>query len=394
MLLRHWTDEIARIALAVDYEGNGYRRLVAMCVENEGLLSAMLAVAASHRSKWMRSTDTESSKYARRAIRHLQSQLKTPAAAKGEGVLATMLCLTSYEVFNGSRKWMMHYRAVAGWIRSQKDTSALDPFFKTWIAMIETQMALNTGASLLPEIESWLDVGQSHAIDPFFAQGCSVLLPRLMLKASRLSRTTTTTPATAGPTISPSASLHHRASLLQDEIASTAASPTSPLRLSVTIPTHHTGATNNNSNNNNNTAAAIAAEIFRHALHIYVFRASHPPSSPLDARARRSVDEALSLLALVHDAAGPLSNMGWALVVVGVEVAADSGARAFLRSKWAALHLLGIENSLASEGIVLEWWRRWDEGGKRMVGEGEGAGEKGGWLELMRLGGEELVPLV
>ncbi|KAF9630166.1 hypothetical protein BFW01_g347 [Lasiodiplodia theobromae] len=168
MLLWHWTDEIARIALAVDYEGNGYRRLVAMCVENEGLLSAMLAVAASHRSKWMRATDTESSKYARKAIRHLQSQLQTPAAAKGEGVLATMLCLTSYEVFNGSRKWMMHYRAVAGWIRSQKDTSTLDPFFKTWIAMIETQMALNTGASLLPEIESWLDVGQSHAIDPFF----------------------------------------------------------------------------------------------------------------------------------------------------------------------------------------------------------------------------------
>lgn len=92
----------------------------------------------------------------------------------------------------------MHYRAVAGWIRSQKDTSTLDPFFKTWIAMIETQLALNTGTSLLPEIESWLDVGQSHAIDPFFVsghvlrtfdkssslktQGCSVLLPRLMVR--------------------------------------------------------------------------------------------------------------------------------------------------------------------------------------------------------------------
>lgn len=70
---------------------------------------------------------------------------------------------------------MMHYRAVAGWIRSQKDTSTLDPFFKTWIAMIETQLALNTGASLLPEIESWLDVGQSHAIDPFFVSAGHVL---------------------------------------------------------------------------------------------------------------------------------------------------------------------------------------------------------------------------
>lgn len=70
----------------------------------------------------------------------------------------------------------MHYRAVAGWIRSQKDTSKLDPFFKTWIAMIETQMALNTGGSLLPEIESWLDVGQSHAIDPFFV---GVQLPNI-----------------------------------------------------------------------------------------------------------------------------------------------------------------------------------------------------------------------
>lgn len=69
-----------------------------MCVENEGLLSAMLAVAASHRSKWMKTTDKDSSRYARKAMRHLQSQLQVPATAKGEGVLATMLCLTSYEV--------------------------------------------------------------------------------------------------------------------------------------------------------------------------------------------------------------------------------------------------------------------------------------------------------
>lgn len=332
----------------------------------------------------------------------------------------------------------MHYRAVAGWIRSQKDTSTLDPFFKTWIAMIETQLALNTGASLLPEIESWLDAGQSHAIDPFFVsgvhalrtftesrssqpQGCSVLLPGLMvrqrvrqgpspnqiqsnlplkradappsspfqLKASRLSRTTA---LAVGPTTdSSAASLHHRASLLQDEIASTAASPTSPLRLSVLSPNNYTTTSCPSSPSPSQpptTAPAIAAEIFRHALHIYVFRASHSASTPLDARARRSVDEALGPLALVHDdaAGGPLSNLGWALVVVGVEVAADAGARAFLRSKWAALHLLGLENSLASEGIVLEWWRRWDDAG----------GMKGvGWLELMRLmGGEELVPLV
>lgn len=71
-------------------------------------------------------------------------------------------------MFNGSSNWKIHYRGIAGWIRSQRDTSELHPFFKTWIALIETQLAMNMGECLLPEIEPWLDLGQNHAIDPFF----------------------------------------------------------------------------------------------------------------------------------------------------------------------------------------------------------------------------------
>lgn len=54
--------------------------------------------------------------------------------------------------------------------------------------MVDTQKALNIGGCTTPEVQRWLDSGSSwtggdDAIDPFF--GCSVRLPRLMVRHSR-----------------------------------------------------------------------------------------------------------------------------------------------------------------------------------------------------------------
>ncbi|GME33803.1 hypothetical protein GTA08_BOTSDO12866 [Neofusicoccum parvum] len=257
--------------------------------------------------------------------------------------------------------------------------------------MIETQMAMNIGECLLPEIEPWLDVGHTHAIDPFF--GCSVLLPKLMvrapahpnhlaapnrsqLKAAQLSSYARHPPPTT-TRAAHTAELHRRAALLQADITAATPPPHAALPLAITCgaPTPCPPAP---------AAALAAAEIFRHALHIHVERVAYGSSAPLSARAGASLGAALRLLQGVHDASGPLSNLGWALVVVGAE-AEGAEVRQLLRGKWRALHGLGLDNSRAGERVVLEFWRRRD-----------GGAEGGSWMDVVRGGGEggSLVPLV
>lgn len=70
-----------------------------MAIEEPALLSVMFAVAASHRSKWRGTQDTESKGYLRQALLSLQKAMKDPVIAKRESTLGTMLCLLSFEVF-------------------------------------------------------------------------------------------------------------------------------------------------------------------------------------------------------------------------------------------------------------------------------------------------------
>jgi hypothetical protein len=69
-----------------------------MAMKEPALLNAMLALAASHVSKWRNVQDTESQKYLRQALLHLQKTIKDPVLAQRESTLGVILCLVSYEV--------------------------------------------------------------------------------------------------------------------------------------------------------------------------------------------------------------------------------------------------------------------------------------------------------
>lgn len=58
----------------------------------------MLAVAASHYSKWQRTEDRESRPYLRKAFAFLQSRLRDPRLVYEETTIVAMLTLLSYEV--------------------------------------------------------------------------------------------------------------------------------------------------------------------------------------------------------------------------------------------------------------------------------------------------------
>lgn len=74
-----------------------------MALDEPALLNAILAVAASHRSKWRAIPDTESKRYLRQSLLNLQRVMKTPEIAQRESTLGTMLCLVTYEV--SSQAW-------------------------------------------------------------------------------------------------------------------------------------------------------------------------------------------------------------------------------------------------------------------------------------------------
>lgn len=101
---------------------------------------------------------------------------------------------------------------------------------------------------------------------------------------------------------------------------------------------------------------AIVAEIFRHALHIYVHRIENPFGNALSLEMQHTVHVILELLPQVPDAIGVGGNLGWALMVVGSELN-DPQERDYISQRWQMLHLLGMESSRGAEKDLHEIWR-------------------------------------
>lgn len=97
-LIQHFVHNIARLALSIDYEDNGYRRLVSIALNEASLLYALLAMSASHLSRWHRLPDTTSRIYLRSAFEQLEQRFASPSKMREEATLATMLVLLGYEV--------------------------------------------------------------------------------------------------------------------------------------------------------------------------------------------------------------------------------------------------------------------------------------------------------
>ncbi|KAH7140881.1 fungal-specific transcription factor domain-containing protein [Dactylonectria macrodidyma] len=216
-LIQHFANNIATIALAIDYRGNIFRSFIPMAMSDRALLNSILAVSAAHLSRWENKMDASSALYTRRALVEMESKLRDPVLASSESTLAAILCLMSMEVGNGSKGWKHHYAGLEGWLQWKTDTSQLDPFLKSWVFLAGFQAALVLGSQPSVTISQWLERSDSQqqglsqqVVDPFL--GYSVRLPRLLLKAASLQKARNELIMTQGE-------LQCQVTLLQQEIA-------------------------------------------------------------------------------------------------------------------------------------------------------------------------------
>ncbi|CAK7202157.1 hypothetical protein SEUCBS139899_004877 [Sporothrix eucalyptigena] len=353
-----------------------------MAMQESVVMNATMAVATSHHSRWQQTSDTLSRKYLRATAKALRERFKDPDLLRSQVTLAVMLLLVSFEVFSGSSRWQGHYDAIRGWIRSQEDFSRLDPFLKTWVCLIDTQRALNLGLPAAPELENWMDTsvetgdGQADFIDALF--GCSARLPKLMCLASKLFQ------ASKDPSASRD-NIRCQANVLQEKIRATKIGATSDPAVGVLC--QGTGQTYpaivGLDDEELRRRMVATAEIFRHASHIYVYRIAHGPEEPLNEEMQASVTAALELLTLVPDTLGPGANLGWCLVVIGAELDIDE-QRVYIRSRWAGLNLLGIQNAKSGQNVLEEVWHNRD-----LVMQAKAQPER--WQDIMQRLGESQI---
>ncbi|KAF9888967.1 hypothetical protein FE257_008137 [Aspergillus nanangensis] len=378
--MQHYVQNIARIALAIDYNGNGYRSLLPMAMQEPAVLNAALAVAASHHSRWQRKTDIVSRKYLRAASKALRDRFTSPDRIHSQVTLASMLLLVSFEVFSGSSRWKGHYDGIRGWIRTRGDCSDLDPFLKTWVCLLDTQTALNLGQPAMPELETWLDASvapasEGECVDALF--GCSSRLPKLMWTASQLY-------TMSKNNLLPAHELQTQVNTLQSQIRSTALPEDSNPAVNISCQrTASPFATVGMGHEELRRRMVATAEIFRHASHICVHRIMHRPEEALPAEMQESLDGAQKLLTMVPDALGPGANLGWCLVVLGAEMD-RTHEREYVRSRLDGLHLLGIHNTKNGQRILDEVWAHRDR-----VVCGLAAPER--WQDTMQRIGQEQI---
>lgn len=108
------------------------------------------------------------------------------------------------------------------------------------------------------------------------------------------------------------------------------------------------------------TRASAVAEIFRYAMLIYVLRILNPPDGTPVPEIQKAVLSVIDLLPLVPDVLGPGSNLGWAYVVVGVELDEEEH-REYIWSRLQGLHSLALGNVFAAEKVLKAAWRNRDE---------------------------------
>ncbi|KAM3527577.1 hypothetical protein NHJ13051_002877 [Beauveria bassiana] len=378
--MRHYFQNVARIALAIDYDANGYRSLLPMAMQEPALLNAAIAVAASHYSRWQHTADTVSRKYHRAASKALRDRFIAGNNIHRQDILATMLLLVSFEVFSGSSRWKEHYNAIRGWIRSRGDCSDLDPFLKTWVCLLDTQSSLNLGQPAMPELMSWLDVPanseeQGDCVDALF--GCSSKLVKLMWAASRLC-------TSSGHGQITKEELGARADSLQEQIKATTILPDS--NPSLNISCHQLGeplTAIGMEQEELRRRIVATAEIFRHASHIYVYRVVHSPEVALTEDLQESLNTAQDLLTMVPDALGPGANLGWCLVVLGAEMD-QAHERDYVESRLDGLHLLGLDNTKNGQKILEEVWAHRD-----LVRKGQASPES--WQDAMKRIGQSQI---
>ncbi|KAI1078993.1 aldehyde dehydrogenase family-domain-containing protein [Whalleya microplaca] len=367
-LIQHYAKNVARLAIAIDYDGNGYRRLVAVALNDQALLYALLALSASHMNRWQKRPDEQPRLYLRQSLQHLQRRLTKPALARSEVTLMTLLVLLTFELCEGGDGWKHHYNGTLAWIRSRQDCSDVDPFLTSVLSMIATQVLLhNPGATrnrshqFLDEIAD-LRSNNPASVDVIF--GCSLDLPQLIIEATHLHEEMREAQRAQDDNLL--RRVYLRAAALQTHIqASRVDSPPqfsmlgrkgdAPASLAELCPADPFEETELRE------AARASAEIFRLAVQIYVFRIIHDPMTtgrcPYDIR--EAIDRAFEYFPLIPDTVGPGAFLGWALVVIGAEIDALD-RREHVRRRLQSLVLLALNHGTLGLVVLDEVWRRRD----------------------------------
>ncbi|KAI5867539.1 fungal-specific transcription factor domain-containing protein [Durotheca rogersii] len=376
-LLRHFTNNIARVIIAVDYDGNGYRRLAAIALADDALLNALLALSASHLNRSQKRTDNTPRLYLRQALQHLQTRLQKPAQSRSELTITTMWILLLFELWEDGREWKRHYDGILAWIRGRDADGSMDGFLTSAVAASALQVLLHSSGATREQSFRFLDSVamqcQEGTIDVII--GCSLDTHKLIMEAAHLHEKMRLAKVTREEKLLQRA--YHESVELQSRIR-TAHTPL-VTRFSLLAYSRSQSAlspADRLEEASVHEAARAAADIFRLALQVYVYRIAHEPTTDCPTEIQDVINSAFERLALVPDTVGPGVFLGWALVVLGSEIDALD-RREHIKRRLQSLTLLALNQGLLGLRVLKEVWRRRDA---RVTGRGI---KKCRWQEVM-----------
>ncbi len=106
-------------------------------------------------------------------------------------------------------------------------------------------------------------------------------------------------------------------------------------------------------------AARAAADVFRHATHIFIHRIVHDAIRPPTDDVQACIDTCFILLTEIPESIGPGAMLGWPLVVLGAEVDALD-RRDFIRRRLTSMQRLCLNGGAQCQRLLEEVWRRRD----------------------------------
>jgi hypothetical protein len=285
------------------------------------------------------------------------------------------------QAFSGGDRWKYHYCGVTSWLRARGTHADISPFLLSWVCMSATQTALHWGTTASGSFPNKLFESESESapkrsgafVDPLY--GCSVDLPKLMIEAAQFREFVRQAREVDRDS---EQEVHARAMALQERILATkmqldTATLSMTMQAGVTLTVSDLA-----SETETLKTAWHAAEVFRHALHIFVFRIVEPPISSTTKEIKASLHAVFELLPLIPDTLGPGSMLGWALVVVGSEVD-ELEHREYIRARCDCISLLQLNAGISGQQVLDEVWRRRD-----LIKSGKSNGMACNWQDVMQ----------
>ncbi|KAF3012637.1 hypothetical protein E8E14_010385 [Neopestalotiopsis sp. 37M] len=362
-LLQHYLRNLSRISVAIDYDGNGWRNLVGIGLNEPALQNALLAVSDAHLARLQQKSASRSRVYLKKSLQNLQARFRDPALLRSEITLMTLLLCESTD------RWKHHFLGIAAWCHNRDDLTDIDPFLTTFISMVTTQVLLSAGGPLRQQSYQLL----SLLLPTWENRDCVEVilggpadLPQLVVEACRLDDDFMLARMLSDH--DQLGSLLAQAEALQSKIRATQILPEKQVQLSLIRTPDGQRSQRRQSLIVNPVgsmymyeAARCSSEVFRYALHLFVHRIIYHPltSGEPSGLVQEATSESLRMLPIIPDTVGPGIFLGWALVVIGAEID-DLEDREFISRRLESLTLLSVNHGVLSLKVLNEVWRRRD----------------------------------